>query len=156
MPQTTGASHLNRKIRFDGYEADPRTGELRKYGLRIPLEQRPFQALLLLLQHANEVVTREEMQRQLWPADVFIDFNHALNTVIAKIRRTLNDSAEKPRFIETVGRRGYRFIAKIEEPPPGSISAETSPAQPAAQTPAAAFSPTAKGLIRLSSKLPAV
>src|SRR6266849_1369160 len=153
MPQTTGASQLNRKIRFDVYEADPRTGELRKYGLRIPLEQRPFQALLLLLQHANEVVTREELQRQLWPADVFIDFNHALNTVIAKIRRTLNDSAEKPRFIETMGRRGYRFIARIEEPSAGSISAETSPAQPAAKTAVAALPSPQKGRFHFPWKI---
>jgi TolB-like protein/DNA-binding winged helix-turn-helix (wHTH) protein/Tfp pilus assembly protein PilF len=118
-----GGSHLDRKIRFDVYEADPRSGELRKYGLRLPLEQRPFQALLLLLQHANEVVTREELQKVLWPEDVFIDFSHALNTTIAKVRRALNDSADKPRFIETVGRRGYRFIASVEEFPAGLADA---------------------------------
>jgi TolB-like protein/DNA-binding winged helix-turn-helix (wHTH) protein len=99
---------------------------LRKYGLRIPLEQRPFQALLLLLQHANKVVTREELQRVLWPEGVFIDFSHALNTIIAKVRRALNDSADKPRFIETVGRRGYRFIANVEEFPAG-LADDASP-----------------------------
>jgi DNA-binding winged helix-turn-helix (wHTH) protein len=101
------------KLRFDVYEADPHAGELRKYGYRIRLEDRPFRALLILLQHAQEVVTREELQKQLWPADVFVDFDHGLNTAIAKIRRALNDSADEPRFVETVGRRGYRFVAEV-------------------------------------------
>jgi len=100
-------------LRFGVYEADPRSGELRKHGLRVPLEEKPFQALVILLQHANEIVTREEFRQQLWPADIFIDFPHSLNTVIAKARRALNDSAEKPRYIETVGRHGYRFIEKV-------------------------------------------
>jgi TolB-like protein/DNA-binding winged helix-turn-helix (wHTH) protein len=111
------------KLRFDVYEADPRAGELRKHGARMPLEDRPFRALVILLQNANTVVTREELQSQLWPADVFIDFNQGLNAVIGKIRRALNDNPEKPRFIETVGRRGYRFV--------GQVSAEESPANPA-------------------------
>ncbi|HTD22505.1 MAG TPA: tetratricopeptide repeat protein [Terriglobales bacterium] len=100
-------------LRFGVYEADLRSGELRKHGLRVPLEEKPFQALVVLLRYANEVVTREELRQQLWPSDVFIDFTHSLNTVIAKARRALNDSAEKPRFIETVGRHGYRFIEKV-------------------------------------------
>jgi len=104
-------------LRFGAYEADPRSGELRKHGLGIALEEKPFQALVILLQHANEVVTREELRTQLWPADVFIDFDNSLNTVIAKTRRALNDSAEKPRFIETVG-RGYRFIGPVESSAP--------------------------------------
>lgn len=107
------ASVSNGKLRFDVYEADPHAGELRKYGYRIRLEDRPFRALLILLRHANEVVTREELQKQLWPADVFVDFDHGLNTAIAKIRRALNDSADQPRFVETVGRRGYRFVAEV-------------------------------------------
>ena len=101
------------KLRFDVYEVDPRAGELRKHGYRVPLEDRPFRALEILLQHAPEVVTREELQRQLWPADVFIDFDHGLNKAIGKVRRALNDSADQPRFVETVGRRGYRFIAPL-------------------------------------------
>jgi TolB-like protein/DNA-binding winged helix-turn-helix (wHTH) protein/Flp pilus assembly protein TadD len=104
-------------LRFGAYEADPRSGELRKHGLGIALEEKPFQALVLLLQHPNEVVTREELRTQLWPADIFIDFDNSLNTVIAKVRRALNDSAENPRFIETVG-RGYRFIAPVESSAP--------------------------------------
>jgi len=105
-------------LRFGAYEADPRSGELRKHGLGIALEEKPFQALVILLQHPNEVVTREELRTQLWPADIFIDFDNSLNTVIAKARRALNDSAENPRFIETVGRRGYRFMAVVESSAP--------------------------------------
>ena len=101
------------KLSFDVYEVDPRAGELRKHGLRIPLEDRPFRALVILLQNAHLVVTREELQAQLWPSDVLIDFNQGLNGAIGKIRRALNDNAEKPRFIETVGRRGYRFIGQV-------------------------------------------
>jgi TolB-like protein/DNA-binding winged helix-turn-helix (wHTH) protein/Tfp pilus assembly protein PilF len=100
-------------LRFGVYEADPRSGELRKHGLRVPLEEKPFQALVILLQHAGEIVTRDEFRHLLWPADIFIDFPHSLNTVIAKARRALNDNAEKPRFIETVGRHGYRFIENV-------------------------------------------
>lgn len=108
-PQSPGPH----KLRFDVYEVDPRAGELRKHGYRIPLEDRPFRALQILLQHAPELVTREELQKQLWPADVFVDFDHGLNKAIGKVRRALNDSADEPRFVETVGRRGYRFIAPL-------------------------------------------
>lgn len=109
LPQARGV----RKVRFDVYEVDPRAGELRKHGYRVPLEDRPFRALLILLEQAPELVTREELQQQLWPADVFIDFDHGLNKAIGKVRRALNDSADQPRFVETVGRRGYRFIAPL-------------------------------------------
>jgi Tol biopolymer transport system component/DNA-binding winged helix-turn-helix (wHTH) protein len=109
------APSLGDKLRFDVYEADSRSGELRKLGVRIPLEDRPFRALLILVRRANEVVTREELQKQLWPSDIFIDFEHGLNTAIRKIRLALNDRADKPRFIETVGRRGYRFLARVEQ-----------------------------------------
>src|SRR5215467_799304 len=101
------------KLRFDAYELDPRAGELRKHGYRVPLEDRPFRALEILLKHAPGVVTREELKKQLWPADVFVDFDHGLNKAIGKVRRALNDSAAQPRFVETVGRRGYRFIAPL-------------------------------------------
>jgi Tol biopolymer transport system component/DNA-binding winged helix-turn-helix (wHTH) protein len=114
LPKTgKEAAALSGRLRFGVYEADPHAGELRKHGYRIRLEDRPFRALLILLQHANQVVTREDLQRQLWPSDVFIDFDHGLNTAIRKIRRALNDSADNPRFVETVGRRGYRFKAEV-------------------------------------------
>lgn len=104
------------KQRFDNYEVDSRAGELRKHGYRVPLEDRPFRALEILLKHAPEVVTREELKKQLWAEDVFVDFDHGLNKVIGKVRRALSDSADQPRFVETVGRRGYRFIAPIYPP----------------------------------------
>jgi len=103
------------KLRFDVYEADPRSGELRKHGIRIRLEERPFRALVILLKHANELVTREELQEELWSSGVFIDFDHGLNTAIRKIRQALNDKADEPRFIETVGGRGYRFLGAVEQ-----------------------------------------
>lgn len=103
-----------RRLLFGSFEANPRSGELRKQGVRIPLQPRPFQALLLLLEHADEVVTRDELQKRLWASDTFVDFNHGLNTVIRKVRLALNDDAEKPRFIETVGRLGYRFLVPVE------------------------------------------
>ena len=106
-------AHGLHKLRFDVYEVDPRAGELHKHGYRVPLEDRPFRALVILLQQAPELVTREELQKELWPSDVFIDFDHGLNKAIGKVRRALNDSAEKPRFVETVGRRGYRFIGPL-------------------------------------------
>jgi Tol biopolymer transport system component/DNA-binding winged helix-turn-helix (wHTH) protein len=109
------AARSDGKLRFDVYEADPRSGELRKHGVRIALEERPFRALLILLRRANELVTREELQTQLWPSDTFVDFDHGLNTAIRKVRLALNDRANAPRFVETVGRRGYRFVAVVEQ-----------------------------------------
>src|SRR5258708_7370373 len=134
-PITQEASNLGGKLRFDGYEAEPRVGELRKHGVRIPLEDRPFRALLILLRRANEVVTREELKRQLWTSDVFIDFDHGLNTAIRKVRLALNDSADKPRFVETIGRRGYRFMASVSQ----DASVVPEQARPEAQSTEAAI-----------------
>jgi Tol biopolymer transport system component/DNA-binding winged helix-turn-helix (wHTH) protein len=96
------------------FEVDPRQGELRKGGLRIKLQEQPFQVLIVLLERPGEMVTREELQRRLWPADTFVDFDHSLNSAIKKLREALGDQAENPRFIETLHRRGYRFIAPVE------------------------------------------
>jgi DNA-binding winged helix-turn-helix (wHTH) protein len=101
-------------FRFSTYEADPGSGELRKAGLRLRLQDQPFQVLLVLLERPGEVVTREELRLKLWPADTFVDFDHGLNTVINKLREALSDSATNPRFIETLARRGYRFLAPVE------------------------------------------
>ncbi|MGA2419047.1 MAG: tetratricopeptide repeat protein [Candidatus Acidiferrum sp.] len=101
-------------LRFGVFEVDIRSGELRKHGLRIRLQEQPFQVLAILLQHPGDVVTREELQKKLWPADTFVDFDHGLNKTISKIREALNDSAESPRFVETVARRGYRFLAEVK------------------------------------------
>ncbi len=101
------------RLRFGVFELDPRAGELRKHGVRVRLQEQPFQVLATLLEHPGEIVTREELQKKLWPADTFVDFDHGLNKVINKIREALSDSAECPRFVETVARRGYRFLAEV-------------------------------------------
>src|SRR4029453_19136545 len=104
---------VGRRLCFGVFEADLRAGELRKRGLRVRLQQQPFQVLAMLLQHPGQVVGREELQKKLWPADTFVDFDHGLNKAINKIREALGDSAESPRFVETVARRGYRFLADV-------------------------------------------
>jgi Tol biopolymer transport system component/DNA-binding winged helix-turn-helix (wHTH) protein len=114
--------------RFGDFEVDPRSGELRKNGLTVRLQDQPFQILLLLLARPGEVVTRDEVRQSLWPGDTFVDFDMGLNSAIKKLRDALSDSAEKPRFVETLPRRGYRFIAPVEVPPaPPSAKAETEP-----------------------------
>jgi len=106
--------HLRVRLRFGVFELDPRAGELRKHGLRVRLQEQPFQVLAMLLEHPGEVLTREELQKKLWPADTFVDFDHGLNKAINKIREALSDSADSPRFVETVARRGYRFLAEVK------------------------------------------
>jgi DNA-binding winged helix-turn-helix (wHTH) protein len=96
------------------FEADLEARELRKQGRRLRLQEQPFQVLALLLERAGEVVTREELRQKLWPADTFVDFDHSLNTAVNKIREVLGDSAASPRFVETVSRRGYRFLSPVQ------------------------------------------
>jgi DNA-binding winged helix-turn-helix (wHTH) protein len=118
--------------RFATYEADPATGELRKSGVRLRLPEQPFRVLILLLERPGELVTREEIRQKLWPADTFVDFDHGLNTVINRLRETLGDSASNPRFIETLARRGYRFVAPVRTAagdPVGAPAAATEPAR---------------------------
>jgi len=103
-----------RVLRFGVFEADFKIGELRKNGLRIKVQDQPFQVLAMLLEKPGGIVTREELQRRLWPADTFVDFDHSLNSAIKKLREALGDQAENPRFIETLHRRGYRFIAPVD------------------------------------------
>jgi len=102
------------RLRFGVFELDLHAGELRKHGLRVRLQEQPFQVLAALLERPGEVVTREELQKKLWPADTFVDFDHGLNKTINKIREALGDAAESPRFVETVARRGYRFLAEVK------------------------------------------
>jgi cholera toxin transcriptional activator len=102
------------KIRFGIYEADVRAGELSRDGVKVKLQEQPFQVLLVLLERPGEIVTREDLQQRLWPADTFVDFDHSLNTAINKLREALRDSAANPRFIETKAKRGYRFIAPVQ------------------------------------------
>jgi cholera toxin transcriptional activator len=101
-------------VRFGVFEADARSGELRKSGLRLRLQEQPFRVLMVLVSRAGDVVTRDELRQQLWPGDTFVDFDHGLNTAINKLRDVLADSATNPRFIETLPRRGYRFVAQVE------------------------------------------
>src|SRR5262249_38265403 len=105
------------KIRFDTYELDVASGELRKRGIPLKLQPQPFRVLLLLIEHAGQVVTREEIQRVLWTDSTFVDFDHGINFSINQIRRTLADNAEKPRYVETLTKRGYRFIGVVEQSP---------------------------------------
>src|SRR5258708_5981221 len=126
---------LRGSLRFGVFELDLPGGQLRKHGLRVRLQEQPFQILAMLLEHHGEVVTRDELQKKLWPADTFVDFDHGLNKAINKIREALGDSAASPRFVETVSRRGYRFLAevKVAEAPIRSPGLATEP-HPGAET----------------------
>jgi cholera toxin transcriptional activator len=117
-----------RLLRFGVFEVDLDAGELRKNGARIRLQEQPFQVLTALLQNAGQVVTRDHLREKIWPADTFVDFDHSLNTAVNKIRESLGDSASNPRFVETLARRGYRFIASVE-----SLAAPAAVSSPSAQ-----------------------
>ena len=121
QPAPTGSSHSfgNASVRFGTFEVDLRAGELRKGGVKIKLYGQPFNVLAILLERPGEVVSREELQQKLWAGDTFVDFEHGLNKAINKVREALGDDADNPRFIETLPRRGYRFIAPME-----SVSAD--------------------------------
>src|SRR5882757_6753881 len=112
MDQFVGSSKM---IRCGAFEIDLRAFELRKHGLRLKLAEQPFQILALLLERPGEVVTREEIRARLWPGDTFVDFDHGLNNAVMRLREALADSSDRPRFVETLPRRGYRFIAPVEE-----------------------------------------
>ncbi|MGB7283230.1 MAG: winged helix-turn-helix domain-containing protein [Candidatus Acidiferrum sp.] len=113
MPTRARASNL---LRFDRFEVELRAGELYKAGRKIKLQEQPFQVLAILLERPGEVVTREEMQKRLWPADTFVDFDHSLNTAIKKLRQALGDDKKKPRYVETLPKRGYRFLGTVKRP----------------------------------------
>lgn len=123
-----------RLFRFGAFEADEHTGELRKQGRRLSLQGQPLQVLLLLLDRAGELVPRAEIQQRLWPDGTFVDFDHGLNTAINKIREALGDSASSPRFVETLARRGYRFIAPVDAVDSDSAQPQASSLPPSAQT----------------------
>lgn len=134
MPQPAESAPI---VRFGPFEADLHTRELRKQGIRIRLQEQPFQILAMLLERPGELVTRDEIRANLWPEDTFVDFDHGLNAAVRRLRDALNDSADTPRYIETLPRRGYRFIGPVEasargiaaviseEPPPvGAVTTE--------------------------------
>jgi len=137
VPEPTNPKSI---FRFGLYELDGSTGELRKEGKARPRVQgQPLEVLLHLLARPGDVVTREELRLQLWPADTFVDYDHSLNTAVNKLRDALSDSAENPRFIQTIPRRGYRFVAPVEVVADGAPDlAESKPKiGPGAETPAA-------------------
>src|SRR5437763_10534078 len=107
------ASSGDERVQFGTFEVDMKSGELRRNGNRIRLQEQPFQILSMLLEHPGEVVSREEMRGRLWPADTYVDFDHSLNAAVRRLRDALGDTAENPRFVETVARRGYRFLAPV-------------------------------------------
>jgi TolB-like protein/DNA-binding winged helix-turn-helix (wHTH) protein/Flp pilus assembly protein TadD len=133
-----------RIIRFGVFEVDLNGAELRKQGLRIKLPEQPFQILAMLLEKPGEIVTREELRNRLWQTDTFVDFDHGVNNAVMRLREVLGDSSDNPRFIETLPRRGYRFIAHIDEfswPSPSVVPQETESASPPQATEAAVLPP---------------
>jgi cholera toxin transcriptional activator len=113
MPMPEASS--GKVVRFGTFEVDLVSGELRKNGTRIRLQEQPFRVLAMLLERPGEMVTREDLRSQLWPGDTFVDFDHGLNTAVNKLREALSDVAANPRFVQTVARRGYRFIAPVQD-----------------------------------------
>lgn len=126
--------------RFGVFEANAETGELRRQGMRVKINGQPFQILVMLLEKRGELVTREEIQKALWPDGTFVDFDHGLNSAINRIREALGDSAANPRYVETLARRGYRFLAPVELAHAATVSNDSSDAR--VSVPAAALAPT--------------
>jgi DNA-binding winged helix-turn-helix (wHTH) protein len=116
---TSSPSQLG-AIRFGVFEVDLRAGELRKQGVKIKLQDQPFQLLQILLERPGEVVTREELRQRIWPSDTFVDFDGGVNNAVKRLREALGDKAETPRFIETLPRRGYRFIGTVNGSTPST------------------------------------
>ena len=143
------AESSRKSVRFGLYEVDVASGELRKNGAKVRLQEQPFQVLVALLERPGEVVTREDLRQRLWPADTFVDFDHSLNTAINKLRDALGDTAGNPRFIETLARRGYRFIAPVQSEAPGPAAALPA-SQPVSEALAADELPRPhRGLVRV-------
>jgi DNA-binding winged helix-turn-helix (wHTH) protein len=138
------------KYKFEEFEADLRVAELRKNGTRLKLQLQPFQVLVALLERPKEVVTREELRQRLWPQDTFVDFDHGLNTAMVKLRDVLGDSASKPKFIETIAKRGYRFLGTAEV-----ISEQPAPAEPKVFAPAEVVQATVSNPNLPSASVPA-
>src|ERR1700727_1869223 len=116
-----------RIVRFGLFEVDIGEGKLTKSGTRIRLQEQPFRILVLLLEHAGQLVTRDAIRHELWSRDTFVEFDRALNTAVGKLRAALSDSAENPRFLETIPRKGYRFVAPVVWSPEVEGPASTRP-----------------------------
>jgi DNA-binding winged helix-turn-helix (wHTH) protein len=151
MPRAARSTNV---VRFDEFEVDLRAQEVYKGGRRLKLQVQPFQVLAMMLERPGEVVTREEMQKRLWPADTFVDFDHSVNTAIKKLRAALGDDKNKPRFVETLPKRGYRFLAAVKgaPAPPAQAASSASAAAPAGSkmTPDATVSPWVGRVAKLS------
>jgi cholera toxin transcriptional activator len=116
-------------FRFGAFEADAATGELRRQGVRLKLNAQPFQLLVMLLERPGDLLTREEISRRLWPDGTFVDYEHGLNAAVNRIREALGDTASHPRFVETLARRGYRFVAPVERVGPAVAEVAPAPAE---------------------------
>ena len=125
------AQQLN-SVRFGPFRLDLRAGELHQDDRRIRLQEQPFRVLKMLVEHAGEVVTREELQKNLWPNDTIVEFDHSINAAIRRLRDALGDTAEKPKYVETVARRGYRLLVAVEWVEPASPPAGVGPGLPTA------------------------
>jgi cholera toxin transcriptional activator len=147
MPASEGNS--SRIARFGVFELDLTAGELRKNGAKLRLQEQPFQVLALLLERAGDLVTREELRQKLWPADTFVDFDHSLNTAVNKLRETLGDSASNPRYIETLARRGYRFIAPVQ-----NIAGTSALSSPTERSSASSSSPDSSETLHPELEVP--
>src|SRR6266545_1303789 len=104
----------SRTIHFENFEFDFRASELREHGGKVKVQGQPVQILAMLLEQPGQLVTRDELKNKLWPGDTFVDFEHSLNAAVKRLRQALHDSAENPRYVETLARRGYRFIAEVD------------------------------------------
>jgi len=145
------AGPAKKLFRFGVFEVDAASGELRKSGVRLRVQEQPLQVLLTMLERPGEVVSREELRQQLWTADTFVDFDHSLNTIINKLRETLGDSASSPRFIETLAKRGYRFLPAVEV-----VNGQANRPDFPNSEPSPAFANSAPSLLTHPDELPAV
>jgi DNA-binding winged helix-turn-helix (wHTH) protein len=150
MPETP----TPRRYRFGTFEADAATGELRRRGIRVRLNAQPFQLLVMLLERPGELVTREEIASALWPDGTFVDFEHGVNSAMNRIREALGDSAANPRFVETLAKRGYRFIAPVDQVSAAGESGVATAAEPRPATLAVEPQPAFGGLLTTPHDLP--
>src|SRR5579859_2364901 len=143
-----------RRYRFGVFEADASTGELRKQGIRIRINSQPFQVLLMLLDRPGEVLTREEISKTLWSDGTYVDYEHGVNSAVNRLRDALGDSAGSPRFVETLARRGYRFLAQVERIGEGAPALEPERAAEKEQNFAATGSDLNHGFLASAEQLP--
>jgi DNA-binding winged helix-turn-helix (wHTH) protein len=148
-------SRTSRCYRFGTFEADAATGELRRQGIRVKLNAQPFQLLLLLLEQQGELLTREEIARELWPDGTFTDYEHGVNSALNRLRDALGDTASNPRYVETLARRGYRFIAPVTCSSPANGDAQGASEPPTLAESAPAHGETANYILASAAELPA-